>query len=152
MMNAIFDYTDYHAWLRDAFDNFKKEHCAVSWRYLAAKIGGDPGNLLRVTQGKIQLSIKYIQPIAKFFSLDEKQSAYWTELVLFGRAKSDKEALDHYEKMLSIANSQQKEFLLKNKDKIFFLLGLSVIRHGFVERINLNKLEEALIWENVFPN
>jgi hypothetical protein len=54
--------------------------------------------------------------------------------------------------MLSIAKSQQKEFLLRNKDKIFFLLGLSVIRYGFVERINLNKLEEALIWENVFPN
>ncbi|MBP5247943.1 MAG: TIGR02147 family protein [Fibrobacter sp.] len=101
-MNPIFDYTDYQAWLRDAFENYKKERCAVSWRYMAAKIGGDPGNLLRVAQGKIQLSIKYIQPTANFFGLNEKESAYWTELVLFGRAKSDKEALDHYEKMLSI--------------------------------------------------
>ena len=101
-MNPIFDYTDYRAWLRDAFENYKKERCTVSWRYMASKIGGDPGNLLRVAQGKIQLSIKYIQPTAEFFGLNEKESAYWTELVLFGRAKSDKEALDHYEKMLSI--------------------------------------------------
>lgn len=101
-MNPIFDYTDYQAWLRDAFENYKKERCAVSWRYMASKIGGDPGNLLRVAQGKIQLSIKYIQPTADFFGLNEKEAAYWTELVLFGRAKSDKEALDHYEKMLSI--------------------------------------------------
>lgn len=136
MMNAIFDYTDYHAWLRDAFDNFKKEHCAVSWRYLAAKIGGDPGNLLRVTQGKIQLSIKYIQPIAKFFSLDEKQSTYWTELVLFGRAKSDKEALDHYEKMLSIKGVTIKRLDVKelefyrhwHSNAIRSLLGIGTFR------------------------
>ncbi len=117
-MNAIFDYTDYRAWLRDAFDHYKKERYAVSWRYMATKIGGDPGNLLRVTQGKIQLSIKYVQPLAKFFGLDEKETAYWTELVLFGRAKSDKEALDHYEKMLSIKGVSIK--LLDAKELEFY--------------------------------
>ena len=80
------------------------------------------------------------------FIIDWNDAVNLTKLTTFEQAKW------YYEKMLSIANSQQKEFLLKNKDKIFFLLGLSVIRYGFVERINLNKLEEALIWENVFPN
>ena len=55
----------------------------------------------------------------------------------------------YYEEMYSKADTKQKAFLLTNKDKIFFLLGLSVIRYGFVERINLNKLEESLIWEDV---
>lgn len=58
----------------------------------------------------------------------------------------------YYEKMLSNANPKQKDFLLDNKEKVFFLLGLSVIRYGFVERINLNKLEESFIWEKVFPD
>ena len=80
------------------------------------------------------------------FIIDWNDAVNLTKLTTFVQAKW------YYEKMLSIANSQQKEFLLKNKDKIFFLLGLSVIRYGFVERINFNKLEEALIWENVFPN
>ncbi|MBR5032510.1 MAG: hypothetical protein IKX70_02430 [Treponema sp.] len=47
------------------------------------------------------------------------------------------------------ADTKQKSFLLTNKDKLFFLLGISVTRYGFVERINLNKLEESLIWEGV---
>lgn len=117
-MNAIFDYTDYRAFLRDAFENFKKERCIVSWRYMAAKIGCDPGNLLRVAQGKIHLSVKLIANTANFFGLDEKESAYWTELVLFGRAKSDKEALDHYEKMLSIKGVSIKR--LESKELEFY--------------------------------
>ena len=107
-MNSIFDYTDYRAFLRDAFDNYKKERCAVSWRFMASRIGCDPGNLLRVAQRKIHLAVKYVGPCAKFFGLSEKESAYWTELVLFGRAKSDKEALDHYEKMLSVKGVEIK--------------------------------------------
>ncbi len=117
-MNAIFDYSDYRAWLRDAFDHYKKERCAVSWRFMASRIGCDPGNLLRVAQGKIHLSVKYISSTAKFFGLDEKESAYWTELVLFGRAKSDKEALDHYEKMLSIKGVSIKR--LDSKELEFY--------------------------------
>ncbi len=107
-MNSIFDYTDYRAFLRDAFENYKRERCAVSWRFMASRIGCDPGNLLRVSQGKIHLAVKFAAPCAKFFGLSEKESAYWTELLLFGRAKSDKEALDHYEKMLSIKGVEIK--------------------------------------------
>lgn len=135
-MNAIFDYSDYRAYLRDAFDSYKKERAMVSWRFLASRIGCDPGNLLRVAQGKIHLSVKYIAPAAKFFGLDEKESAYWTELVLFGRAKSDKEALDHYEKMLSIKGVSVKR--LNQKELEFYrhwysnairsLLGISAFR------------------------
>ncbi len=112
-MNSIFDYTDYRAFLRDAFENYKKERCAVSWRFMASKIGCDPGNLLRVSQGKIHLAVKFTTPCAKFFGLSEKESAYWTELLLFGRAKSDKEALDHYEKMLSIKGVKIKRLEAK---------------------------------------
>ena len=63
------------------------------------KLGADPGNLLRVSQGKIHLTLSLVQPMAEFFELSEKETAYWTELVYFGRAKTDAEALNHYEKM-----------------------------------------------------
>lgn len=85
--------------MRDAFDDFKKRKSVISWRYMAMKLNADPGNLLRISQGKIHLSLNLIEPVARFFELEEKETAYWTELVYFGRAKTDKEALDHYEKM-----------------------------------------------------
>ncbi|MBR5693845.1 MAG: TIGR02147 family protein [Fibrobacter sp.] len=98
-MEPIFEYTDYREWLRDAFDDFKKRKSVISWRYMAMKLGADPGNLLRVSQGKIHLTLSLVQPMAEFFELSEKETAYWTELVYFGRAKTDAEALNHYEKM-----------------------------------------------------
>lgn len=98
-MEPIFEYTDYREWLRDAFDDFKKRKSVISWRYMAMKLGADPGNLLRVSQGKIHLTLSLVKPMAEFFELSEKEAAYWTELVYFGRAKTDAEALNHYEKM-----------------------------------------------------
>ncbi|MCQ2061758.1 MAG: TIGR02147 family protein [Fibrobacter sp.] len=98
-MEPIFEYTDYREWLRDAFDDFKKRKTVISWRYMAMKLGADPGNLLRVSQGKIHLTTSLVQPMAEFFELSEKEAAYWAELVYFGRAKTDAEALNHYEKM-----------------------------------------------------
>ncbi|WP_290743476.1 TIGR02147 family protein [Fibrobacter sp. UBA4309] len=98
-MEPIYEYTDYREWLRDAFDDFKKRKSVISWRYMAMKLGADPGNLLRVSQGKIHLTLSLVGPMAEFFELNEKETAYWTELVYFGRAKTDAEALNHYEKM-----------------------------------------------------
>ena len=98
-MKPIFEYTDYREWIRDAFDDFKQRKTVISWRYMAMKLGADPGNLLRVSQGKIHLTLSLVKPMAEFFELDEKETAYWTELVCFGRAKTDAEALNHYEKM-----------------------------------------------------
>jgi hypothetical protein, TIGR02147 len=98
-VKPIFEYTDYREWIRDAFEDFKKRKSVVSWRYMAMKLDADPGNLLRVSQSKIHLSVNLIKPMADFFGLDEKETAYWTELVHFGRAKTDSEALNHYEKM-----------------------------------------------------
>ncbi len=101
-MKQIFEYTDYREWLRDAFDDFKQRKSIISWRYMAMKIGADPGNLLRMSQGKIHLSTSFIKPTAEFFELDEKETAYWTEMVLFGRSKTDADALQHYEKMQAL--------------------------------------------------
>ena len=98
-MKPIFEYTDYREWIRDAFDDFKQRKTVISWRYMAMKLGADPGNLLRVSQGKIHLTLSLVKPMAEFFELSEKETAYWTELVYFGRAKTDAEALNHYEKM-----------------------------------------------------
>ena len=91
---------------------------------------------------------------------DDFQYSEWQEIlpqewlddaIKLTKLKTFEQAKWYYEKMLSNANPKQKDFLLDNKEKIFFLQGLSVIRYGFVERINLNKLEEAFKWEKVFP-
>lgn len=115
-MEPIFEYTDYREWLRDAFDDFKKRKSVISWRYMAMKLGADPGNLLRVSQGKIHLTLSLVQPMAEFFELSEKETAYWTELVYFGRAKTDAEALNHYEKMQMLKGIPLKRLAKKESE------------------------------------
>ena len=117
-MKPIFEYTDYREWIRDAFDDFKQRKTVISWRYMAMKLGADPGNLLRVSQGKIHLTLSLVKPMAEFFELDEKETAYWTELVCFGRAKTDAEALNHYEKMQILKGIPLK--LLAKKELGFY--------------------------------
>lgn len=117
-MKSIFEYTDYREWMRNAFDDLKKRKSVVSWRYMAMKLNADPGNLLRVSQGKIHLATSMIAPVAQFFNLPEKETAYWTELVFFGRAKTDKEAFDHYEKMQALKGVPLKR--LENQELEFY--------------------------------
>ena len=64
-MKPIFEYTDYREWIRDAFEDFKKRKTVISWRYMAMKLGADPGNLLRISQGKIHLAVNFIKPMAE---------------------------------------------------------------------------------------
>lgn len=72
----------------------------------------------------------------------------WDEALKLSTLSSFDQAKWYYNDMFNKADKEQKAFLEENKDKIFFLLGLSVIRYGFVDRINLNKLYDSLKGEN----
>ena len=117
-MKKIFEYTDYREWLRDAFEDFKQRKTVISWRYMAMKMGADPGNLLRVSQGKIHLPLSLIQPAADFFELEGKEADYWAEMVYFGRSKTDADALQHYERMQALKGVSLK--LLQKKELEFY--------------------------------
>jgi len=73
----------------------------------------------------------------------------WDEALKLSTLSSFDQAKWYYNDMFNKADKKQKAFLEENKDKIFYLLGLSVIRYGFVDRINLNKLYDSLKGENI---
>lgn len=73
----------------------------------------------------------------------------WDEAVKLSKLTTLDQARWYFNDMYSKADKKQKAFLEENKDKIFFFLGVSVIRYGFVQRINLNNLYESLKGENI---
>ena len=73
----------------------------------------------------------------------------WDEAIRLSKMKRFYQARWYFNDMYSRADKEQKTFLEKNKDKIFFLLGLVGSWHSFVERINLNNLYESLKWDGV---
>lgn len=101
-MINIFEYLDYRQFLKDCYEEEKREKAFFSYRYISAKVGLNPGYIVKLFQGKIQLGVKNISAFADLFNLHEKKREYFVELVLFGRAKNQTEIEMRFERLHSI--------------------------------------------------
>jgi uncharacterized protein (TIGR02147 family) len=101
-MNSIFSYFDYQQFLRDYYEEQKRETFYFSYRYMGGKMGLDAGFLVKVLQGKMHLSLKSVSTISKFLKFDVKESEYFETLVRYGRAVSEKEIKSYFEKLLAL--------------------------------------------------
>jgi uncharacterized protein (TIGR02147 family) len=96
----IYRYYDYHAFLRDHYEWRKGVNANFSFRYIGGKVGLDAGLVLRILQGKRPLSPRKIQAFAGVTGLSKRRAEYFELLVLYGRAKTDREAQQYFEKLI----------------------------------------------------
>jgi uncharacterized protein (TIGR02147 family) len=101
-MVNIFEYFDYRYFLKDFYEQEKKSKPWFSYRYISSKVKLNPGYIVKVFQGKIHLGVKNIPLFADLMNLEEKERAYFAELVHFGRAKQQSEIEDRFERLQSI--------------------------------------------------
>ncbi len=86
-MDSIFSYTDYRRYLLDYFQARKASNPRYSLRMLADRAGFKARDyLLRVMNGKRNLSPTGANQLCKLFRFSEKQSEYFHTLVLFNQA------------------------------------------------------------------
>ena len=100
-MVNIFDYYDYRKYLRDIYEEIHARDPRFSYRYIQEKTGIDPGFLVKVFNNQKNLSESAIPKIVKLLKLNKRQGEYFTNLVFFGRAKSDIQIRAYFEKLLS---------------------------------------------------
>lgn len=100
-MVNIFDYYDYHKYLRDTYEEMHTKAPKFSYRFIQDKTGIDPGFLVKVFNGQKKLPEKAIPKIIKLFKLNKRQSDYFTNLVFYGRAKSEIQKKTYFEKLIS---------------------------------------------------
>jgi uncharacterized protein (TIGR02147 family) len=101
-MVNIFEYFDYRHFLKDFYEQEKKSKPWFSYRYISSKVKLNPGYIVKVFQGKIHLGVKNIPLFADLMNLEEKERAYFAELVRFGRAKQQSEIEERFERLQSI--------------------------------------------------
>jgi uncharacterized protein (TIGR02147 family) len=101
-MVNIFEYFDYRQYLKDFYENRKATNPWFSYRYISTKVKLNPGYLVKVFHGLIHLGIKNIHLFANLLGLNEKEQEYFTELVLFGRAKRQDEIEERFKRLQSI--------------------------------------------------
>ncbi len=101
-MKSIFEYLDYHEYLRDYYLEKKQENSFFSYRYMGMKLELDPGFVAKVLQGKMQLALKSIPALVTFCKLHPREADYFDAMVKFGRSKNEKDVHLYFEQMAAL--------------------------------------------------
>lgn len=112
-MNSVFQYTDYRAFLREWFEEAKKERDALSYRFIAGRVGIDPGFLVRIFQGTKHLSENHLEALCKIIHLTKRETEYFGKLVLFCKAKGDREIQERFLALMEMRESKIREISSK---------------------------------------
>ncbi len=105
----VFDYFDYRKFLHDYYEWKRTRHSFFSYRYICRRIGMDHGSFIKMLQGQRHLPLKSIQKVAEVFDLGRRKAEYFELLVLYGRAKTERETKRYFEQLISF-----KELGVKN--------------------------------------
>jgi len=108
-MVSVYDYFDYQAFLRDYFDDRKRQHSWFSYRYFAAKISMDHSNLIKAFLGKRHISQRNALSIADFLRFTANEKAYFTTLVQFNKCGDTKKSKALFENLLALKNLTLKK-------------------------------------------
>lgn len=107
-MPDIYRYTDYRAYLRDWFEENKRAHAYMSYRYLGGKIPTDPGNLVRIMNGHRHLSDTMIPGLIRALRITDREAEYFQAMVPFTKARGERSVRDALQKLLAL-----REFRVK---------------------------------------
>lgn len=116
-MINVYEYTDYRKFLKDYYEDKKKENPHFSYRFIALKSGVNEGNFAKILQGKRNLTLEAGLKLARAYKLNKRQTDYFQNMVLFCQAKNHEGKKDHFEQMMAfrestarVLNADQYEF------------------------------------------
>ncbi len=113
-MPNIFDYYDYHKYLMDYYKEKKALQSFFSYRYMSQRLGIDPGYLVKVFQGKKNITLESVQKFVDLLKLSKKEARYFELLTLFCKAKTHDEMTSYFEKLLPFTNKSPVKMEEKN--------------------------------------
>ena len=109
-MANIFDYIDYRRFLRDAYEERRKENAKFSYRFIAGKVGfSSPGFFANVLSGKKDISLKLALKFAELFRLNRKEKEYFEALVLFNKSADPAEKKVYLDRLQALRGSNVKK-------------------------------------------
>lgn len=101
-MISVFEYLDYRAFLKDYYEERKKDEPFFSYRFMANRINMDHSLLVKILTGKRHVSDKAIEEFASLCKLSKKESLYFSTLIHFEKARTQKESKRYFEELLEM--------------------------------------------------
>jgi uncharacterized protein (TIGR02147 family) len=114
--NALFQYSDFRAWLRDFYEHHKRHTPGYSFRSFSKAAGFSSPNFIKlVMEGKKNLTAESALKLAQAMDLDAEASAYFQDLVQFAQAKT-LETKRHYLERIDQRHRRNQPAGLENAD------------------------------------
>jgi uncharacterized protein (TIGR02147 family) len=149
-MSTIYSYTNYRTFLKEFFALKKQDNSHFSFQVFANKAGFKArDHILRVMNGHSNLSYEGSLKLATAMDLKEKESEYFTNMVLFNQAKTHDEQLIYYNKMSAICKTTQTQQLRQEQFEYFSEWYYSALR-SFLPLFNFNN-NHAIIGKFLDP-
>jgi len=104
-MADLYKHTDYRSYLREWLEETKKEQSFLSYRYMSRRTGIDAGYLAHVFSGSKHIAEESIPAMVELLHFKGREAAYFAELVLFSRAKSDREIKERFQRLMSLRST-----------------------------------------------
>lgn len=158
-MISVFSFLDYRAFLQAYQESRKADKDWYSVRYMAGKIDMDPGQFLKVLQGKLQLPLARIAAISKLCRFDAREEVYFETLVRLARAKTRAEVQEFTERIVALRGvavkgleaDQAEYFHNWHHSVVRSLAGIVPFRGGFDQvgamitpRVSAEKIKESV--------
>lgn len=143
-MNAIFSYINYRLFLKDYYEEQKKNSRVFSYRYFSQKAGiNSPNFLKQIIESKRNLTSLTIDKFITALKFNEKEGLFFRHLVLFNQAKSAHDKQQHYKVMLSLMHTVKEQRLSALQHEYYNHWYVPVIRE-LVSLYNFNGDYKAL--------
>ncbi len=105
-MKSVFDYTDYHQFLREYYADRKSISHNFSYRYICNKTAiKSTGHLSLIFQGKAHISLPLAMKLSELCKLKKREREYWIEMVLYNQAKNHEDKKRHFKRMAAFKES-----------------------------------------------
>jgi uncharacterized protein (TIGR02147 family) len=96
----VYQYLDYRAFLRDAYEDLKQRQRGFSYRWFARRAGMSSPNFLKlVIEGQRNLTAQSAERFAAALGLSTQESAFFRDLVSFNQATTAAEKNDRFERI-----------------------------------------------------
>ncbi|MGM0461293.1 MAG: TIGR02147 family protein [Fibrobacterota bacterium] len=101
-MNNIFEYLDYRIYLREYYEQKKKDKSSFSLRVFGKQADMDASYISKIIKEKRHLGDQYIPKLAKVLGLNDQEQEYFQYLINFNKAPTEKQKQGYFERLLSL--------------------------------------------------
>ena len=129
-MSAIFNYFDYREFLKADLTKRKEKNPGFSLRSMAEKLSVSSSTLIRIFNGKRNISENMLPRFIRFLGLRSKEADYFTHSVRFRQARSEQQRMEEYNMLVKLRSGKVKE--------------IAEARHAFYDEWYVTAIRELL--------